>query len=169
MKVRITYVLLAVTFFAVSSLSAQKFGYLNSAQLLSELPDVKTADQQLQTYQEELIAKGEGMVKAFQEKFTKYQGEAQTGEFSPVQLQQKETELANEQQAIQQYQVEVENKLLKKREELYAPILDRVKQILTTIGKEEGYTMIFDTSSGGLLHMNPGDDLMATVKAKLGL
>ena len=47
-------------------LNAQKYGYVNSSQLLVNLPEVKTADSQLEAYQKQLITKGEEMVKSFE-------------------------------------------------------------------------------------------------------
>ncbi len=149
--------------------SAQKFGYINSAVLLGELPEVKAADSELETYQKQLMSSGESMVKAFETKYNQYAKEAAEGLLSKVQMQEKEGELGLEQQKIQQYEVEVQQKILQKREELYQPILDKVKAAIENVGKDNGYTMIFDSSGGMLLHANDGDDVMALVKAKLGL
>lgn len=154
---------------AVASMSAQKYGYINSTMLLTELPDVKAADAELQTYQKQLISKGEQMVKSFETKYTQYSTEAQSGEFSPLQVQQKEAELAEEQKKIQEYEITVQNQIGAKREELYKPILEKVRVAVDELGKAQGYTMIFDTSGGALLYAEESSDLMAAVKAKLGL
>ncbi|NNE25514.1 MAG: OmpH family outer membrane protein [Saprospiraceae bacterium] len=161
--------ILALLVFASFSVNAQKFGYINSALLLSEMPEVKSADSQLETYQSQLVSKGEDMVKAFETKYQKYAQEANNGVLSQVQMQQKEAELGQEQQKIQQYEVEVQQKILAKREELYQPILDKVKVAIESVGKDNGYTMIFDTSTGTLLHANDSDDVMSLVKTKLGI
>jgi outer membrane protein len=137
--------------------------------LLSELPEVKAADSDLEAYQKQLVASGETMVKSFETKYQKYAKEAGEGVLSQVQMQQKEAELGQEQQKIQQYEVEVQQKILQKREELYQPILDKVKVALEAIGNEQGYTMIFDASGGVLLHAKESEDVMPLVKAKLGL
>ena len=162
-------IVLAIFLFVGFSVNAQKFGYLNSALLLSELPEVKAADLELETYQKQLIAAGESMVKTFETKYQAYVKEANEGVLSQVQMQQREGTLGQEQQKIQQYEVEVQQKILKKREELYQPILDKVKTALDAVGKDEGYTMIFDASNGVILHANESDDIMSLVKTKLGL
>lgn len=165
---KLTTIILAFICTAVA-VQAQKFGYLNSALLLSELPEVKAADSDLEAYQKQLMAQGETMVKAFETKYQKYVKEANEGVLSQVQMQQKEGELGQEQQKIQQFEVEVQQKILKKREALYQPILDKVKDALEEIGKENGYTMIFDASNGVILHANDSEDVMPLVKAKLNL
>lgn len=151
------------------SVNAQKFGYVNSAQLLAELPAVKAADSQLETYQQQLMSSGEAMVKKLETKVQAYSKEAQEGLLSQVQMQKKEEELGAEQAKIQQYEVEVQNKILAKREELYKPILDKVKVALEAVGKEQGYTMIFDSSAGTILHANDSENVMDIVKTKMGL
>lgn len=151
------------------SVNAQKFGYINSNILLSELPEVKAADSELETYQKQLMSSGESMVKAFESKYQEYAKQAAEGLLSKVQMQEKEGELGLEQQKIQQYEVEVQQKIIKKREELYQPILDRVKKAIEQVGSENGYTMIFDSSGGTILHANDSDDVMSKVKSKLGM
>ena len=57
----------------------------------------------------------------------------------------------------------------KKREELYQPILDKVNNTIKKYGEDNGYTMIFDTSVGGILHGTESDNLLAALKTKLGI
>ena len=155
--------------FSVTLCVSQKYAYLNSTQLLLEMPEVKAADANLETFQKSLIAKGEEMVKTFEEKYNSYVQEAQSGVLSGIQVQQKESELTLEQQAIQKYEQEVQQLIGAKREELYKPILDKVKVIVEQVGKDNGYAMIFDSSVGGLLYAVEADNILATVKSKLGI
>lgn len=150
-------------------LSAQKYGYVNSSQLLVSLPDVKTADSQLEAYQKQMVSKGEQMVKTFEEAYNAYLTKVNSGELSQIQMQQQEGQLAQEQQAIQAYEVEVQNKIAAKKQELYQPILQKVQDMVDEMGKAEGYTMIFDASVGGILFADTADDLMPMLKQKLGI
>ena len=59
--------------------SAQKFGHIDSQQLLLDLPEIKTADSQLTTYQQSLMTKGEQMVKALEVNYNAYVAEANEG------------------------------------------------------------------------------------------
>jgi len=153
----------------VLNVQAQKFGYVNSQQVLLESPEIKAADAELQTFQQGLISQGETMVKSFEAKYNAYVNEANQGTLSKVQMQQKEGELGLEEQNIKKYELEVQQKILAKRDELYRPVLERIKNVLDKIGTENGYTMIFDSSAGGLLHALPGDDLMPLLRQKLGM
>jgi len=160
---------LCLSFLLCFGIQAQKFGYVNSSQLLVGMPEVKQADTQLETYQKQLISKGETMVKAFEANYQAYAAEANTGNLSKVQMQTKEGALTTEQQNIAKYEQEVQTKLMQKREELYKPILAKVQTAIDAIGAEEKYTMIFDTSTGALLHANATKDLLDKIKGKLGI
>jgi len=168
---KVIYSLSLVLMFLVSanSLNAQKFGYVNSIQLLSELPDITKADEAILAYQQSLVTKGEEMVKVFEANYQAYMTEAQNGTLTAIQQQKKEGDLTLEQQEIQKYEYEVQTLITQKREEMYAPILEKVRTTIEQIGKEGGYTMIFDSSVGGLLTADDADDIGAIVKTKLGI
>ena len=165
-KTILTFVMAA--FVMVSTSFAQKFGHINSQQLLVESPLVKAADAKLQTFQNDLIGVGKQMVTTFETNYKKYVSEVEAGGLSKVQMSQRESELGKSQEAIQKYEVEIQQKIAKKREELYKPILDKAKLAIDEIGKEGNYTMIFDTGGNGLLFAVEGEDVLAKVKTKLG-
>lgn len=164
-KVIITAV---IALFIISTSWAQKFGHINSQQLLVESPLVKDADKKITDFQNTLIAKGESMVKKFETEYETYVKDREAGILSQIQMQQRESGLQATQQSIQKYEQEVQQKLAIKREELYKPILDKVKVAIDNLGKSGEYTMIFDTSTNGLLFAMEGEDLLAKVKANLG-
>ena len=56
--------------------------------------------------------------------------------------------------------------MVAKRDELYQPILDKIKNGHRANRKEGGYTMIFDTGAGALLHADP-ENMLETIKARL--
>ena len=155
-------------FVVLSSISAQKFGHINSQQLLVESPLVKEADAALKVFQDDLISKGQAMVANFEAEYTNYVAEVQAGSLNKVQMSQREAELAKAQEAIQKYEVEVQQKIALKREELYKPILDQAKVAIDEIGKAGNFTMIFDTGTNGLLFAETSEDILPQVKAKLG-
>ncbi|MFT4566007.1 MAG: Skp family chaperone for outer membrane protein, partial [Saprospiraceae bacterium] len=78
-----------------------------------------------------------------------------------------EERLTAEQQKLQQYEQEVQQLLGQKKQTLYQPILDKVQKVVDQVGKDMGYTMIFDTSGGGLVFVEDGSNLLETIKAKL--
>ncbi|MBK9733594.1 MAG: OmpH family outer membrane protein [Saprospiraceae bacterium] len=150
-------------------LQAQKFGFINTQELLASMPDLKIADVQVQALQNELLIKGEDMVTKFEADYKAYMTEVNGGTLSKVQMQQKEEVLVAKQDEIKKYEAEIQQKVGAKREELYKPILDKVKSEIEKLGKEGSYTMIFDGSAGMILHAAETENLMSALKAKLGV
>ena len=166
---KLTLILLALVLFNFSEATAQKFGHLNSGNLLEMLPDVKAADEKLLTYQQQLAAKGEEMLKAFQVKYQKISEEANSGKLSQIQIEESRQNLAKEQQDIAAYEKEMMQKIQQRREELLGPILNKVDEAIKAVGKEKGYQFIFETSNGAMLFVEDSEDVMEMVKAKLGI
>jgi len=88
---RIFTLIIAVA--TVFNVQAQKFGYVNSQQVLLESPDIKAADAQLQTFQNGLIKDIEQRVKNLEAKYNAYMEQANAGSLSKVQMQQQEGEI----------------------------------------------------------------------------
>ncbi len=169
-KMKKNTIFILILFFALTgAINAQKYGYVNSSQLLLSMPEIKQADQTLLNYQNELIAKGEKMVERFESNYNDYLVKVNNGELSQVQMQQSEASLAQEQQAIQKFEVEVQQLIAKRKQELYSPILKKVQDLVDKIAQEEGYMMIFDASIGGILFAKEADDLMPLLKQRLGI
>ena len=168
-KMKKSYLSLVFVVLTISMGLSQKYAYLNSTQLLLDMPEVKAADSQLETYQKSLLAKGEEMLKTLEVNYNLYVEETQAGTLTGLQVQQKESALAQEQQNIQNYEQEVQQLIGQKREELYKPILDKLKNVVQQIGKEGGYTMIFDTSNGGMVFADETQNVISLVKSKLGI
>ncbi|WP_235298168.1 OmpH family outer membrane protein [Portibacter marinus] len=155
-----------VMFGATFVLHAQKFGHLNSAELMAEMAEITSADAELKTYQEQLAKVGEDMVTKFQKNYQDYQIKANSGDLSQIQAQEIEGQLTQEQQSIQVYQQEMQNKLMEKRQTLYDPIFEKVRSVIEQYGKENGFTMIFDSGLGAILYED-SEDLTEAIKAKL--
>jgi outer membrane protein len=167
--IKIGFLLCAFALMMTNQVIAQKYGHLNSGNLLEILPEVSAADAELAALQKQMVAKGEGMAKALDTKIQAYVKQVQEKTLSPVQQQGKETALEGERQEILKYEQELTQTIQKKREELLSPILDKVNKAITEVGKENGYSMIFDISIGSILFAEDTDDVMPLVKAKLGL
>lgn len=151
------------------AVSAQKFGYTNSVALLSQLPEVKQADSDLKAFQTQLTKKGQEMVAELQQKAEALQRKQDQGTISPKDYETQGAKLQAEQDSIGKYEQEVYAKMSEKREELFKPILDKVNKAMMDVAKENGYLLVFDTSTQVLLYADETLDVTALVKAKLGI
>lgn len=166
MNIKYLFAVIMMCFVLVGQ--AQKYGHVNSQKILLEFPELKTADSQLQAYQKQLEDDFASKGQAFEKEYNAFVAMNQSGEYSAVQIQKEQERLTAKQQTLQNLQQESQNKILIKREELYAPILKKVEDAVKAVGEEQGYTMIFDSSAGLLLHAEDSQDLYEPVKAKLG-
>jgi outer membrane protein len=164
-------IVVAFLCFSVANINAQeKYGYLNFGNVVALMPDTKAADAQLETYQKQLVAKGEEMAKAFQSDYEKLVQAVQAKTLSPKDQATQEQALQQQQQAILAYEQEVIQKVQVKRDELLKPIVEKVQKAIEEVGKTNGYKMIFDTSVfNALLYVKESDDVLPLVKAKLGI
>lgn len=146
---------------------AQKFGYLNSASILQEMPQVKQADATLEALQKQLQKKGQGMVEQLQKDYQVAQEKIGRGELSPKQQEEEGTKLEAKQAEIQKFEQEMQKQVQDKRNELMTPILDTINKAIQDVAKENGFTFVFD--EGVLLFKDPAGDVTALVRSKLGM
>ncbi len=161
-------ILITVILMSATMGMAQKYGHLNFGNLLSAMPETKAADATLEAYQNQLVAKGEQMANDFQKKVADYVNNAET--MAPVKARETEEALEKERQSILAFEQEVVQKVNAKRAELLKPIIAKAEKAIADVAKEQGYTMIFDSSIfNALLYAGEAEDVMPFVAAKLGL
>jgi len=168
MKNRLILLSLTILLTSFHTLQAQKFGHVNSAQLIEAHPKVASANAELEDFRKSVMEPFQAKGNAFQSKYNFFIEEVNAGTLSKVSAQTRQEELQKEQQALQTEQQQIEFSIMQKREALLQPILTEIDSIIQIVGKEGKYTMIFDTSvSGALLFADDSEDLTEPVKAKL--
>ena len=160
---------LCLTLLTAFSASAQKFGYCNSTDLLTEIPEVKQAESELQGFQTQLTKRGQEMVKSLQDKAEELKRKQDQGLISPKDVEVQTAKLEEEQEKIAQYEQEVYQKLSAKRQELFQPILDKVNDAMKVVAIENGFAFVFDANTNVLLYADPSLDVTKQVKNKLGI
>jgi outer membrane protein len=159
----VAFLLLAAT----ASATAQKFGYVNSAEILSELPAMKAAESNLEGLQKQLQKKGQAMVQEFQTDYQALQAEAQAGTMSPKQQQEAAAKLQVREEEIGKFEQTMMSDLQAKRAELLEPIYEEINNAIKAVAEENDYMFIFDQQV--LLYGQESQDVSDLVKAKLGL
>jgi outer membrane protein len=147
--------------------AAPKFGYISSQELLSIMPDVVKADTQLKVYAKTYTDQLENMGREFEKKAEDYQKNAAT--MTEAVREVKEKELTDLRTRFQSTEASANDKVAKKKEELYKPILEKADKAIKDVAKEKGYDYVFDASGGALLYAKDSDNIMPLVKAKLGI
>lgn len=158
----------AVVCFSASSVSAQKYGHMNFEQILSEMPDTKTARSSLEEYNATLEADFKKMEDKLQQKIEAANKRYAAGEMSEIERQEKLQEIQKQDAALQEKIQTFQQQFAKRQNELTQPLYDKLGSAIDQVVTEGGYDYIFDITS--LLYFADGaDDITDKVKAKLGM
>ena len=167
---RLTLLTLAIGLMASTLANAQsKLGYINSLELLASMPESKSADASLKTYQDQLTAEGQQKLDKLEKDLAALYSKIEKGEITPKDQAAEEAKLKQQETELIQFEQQASEKLLNRREELYSPIFDKANTAIKNVAEENGFTMIFDSSAGILLHAEESDNILALVKQKLSI
>jgi outer membrane protein len=157
-------VLISGMSFAQSSL---KIGYIDSNEILTMMPETDSLQQELKKYADNLQQQLGTMMQEYQTKVQDYQ--ANMASMSDLIRQTKEKEIQDLQTRIQQFQASADQDLQTKQNELFNPIIKKVKDAITEVGAENHYNYILDIAQGVVLYYENGDNILPLVKKKLGI
>ena len=169
MKKLLFTITLCIGLMSFNSVSAQKFGYINTAELLQNMTEVKEANANIETFRGQLVKKGQEMLQALQTKYQELERKQAAGEISPKQLEVEAQTLKAEESKILEFEQSSQQRILEKSESLLGPIRQKIQKAIDDVAAENGYTYIFDFSTGFVLYADASTDVSTLVKAKLGL
>lgn len=149
---------------APMTMMAQKFGKVNTQQIMQSLPDVAKANGEMEALQKQKENDLKSMQDEFQRKVDEYQKGSST--MNATAKQQKETELQTLQQKIQQAYQDGQQELQKKSSELMQPIVAKVRTAIEAVGKAGNYTFIFEDGAAVYTGTNVVD-VTKEVQAKI--
>ncbi|MCB0402812.1 MAG: OmpH family outer membrane protein [Flavobacteriales bacterium] len=163
-KLLLIAVVLTTTAFAQK---AQKSGYINSNDLMSAMPERNTVQKELEDYANQLKITMDAMRKEYETKIADFQSKQDV--MTDVIKQAKIKEITDLEKRIGEFQQTAEADLQKKEQDLLQPIIDKAKNAINDVAKENGYTEITDTSLGVVLYFDEKFDILPLVKKKLGI
>ena len=169
MKKGFIVVLVALLAFGGSAMAQKniKLGHINSNDLMQIMPGRDTAMALLQKEVEDLQTEMEEMKKESETQVNNYL--AKKDQLSELIRKSKESDIQKMAERIETFQANAQKLLEERQEALLKPIVDRAKAAIEEVGKENGYTYIFDAGVGTVLYSQDSDDIMPLVKKKLGL
>lgn len=147
-----------------------KIGHVDSSVIMEIMPERTKIEQDFQTFQTELESQVQTMLMEYQNKVQDYQANQAT--MSNLIRQSKEKEIIDLETRINDFRSNADAALQSKYLELVSPLIEKVQTAIDQVGKEKGFTYIFDKSSQSGTLVFIGDnaiDITAEVKAKLGL
>ena len=158
--------LLAIMIAFPMSLFAQKFGVINTTELMQALPEVKTVTEQMEAASKKYEDEFSKLQEAFNKKFQEFQAlEAST----PATIKERRTqELQEIDNKIQRFRETAQQDLQRQNQQLMAPVQEKVVKAIQGVGAEGGYTFIFEN----VMPIYTGTDVTDVtplVKAALGI
>lgn len=160
--------LVAVMAAGMFTASAQtKIGYINTDELISLMPEAVKADAEIKEFQTSLQQQGQTLQTEADQKRDQYFKDSSTLSQSMKEIRR--DELVKLYTRLQDYAQEVQDKSGQFAQTKIIPIRQKAMDAIKAIAKEKGYAYVLDQSQGHILVMPPGDDLLASVKTKLGI
>jgi outer membrane protein len=152
------------------SLLAQdvKIGYIDSIKIFADYRETQEAERLYRQEVEQWTAQKQRM----EQEIVKLRDElqAQSLMLSDEKKAEKKLELDRKMSEYQQFMDETfgdEGLAAKRNKELTQPIVEKINKILEDLGKEQGYTIIFDVANANIVYADKTLDLTDVVLAKL--
>lgn len=161
--------LIAILFLmAPLAIFAQKFGHLNSADIIQAMPEYKTAQTEIQNLEKQYGNELQMMESELSKKSEAYEKEKAT---LPANIQQRrEAELQELYARMQQYYQQSQQELQQASQEKMAALTEKITKAIKEVGVAGGYVYIFDLASGiPYISETLSTDVTAAVKSKLGI
>ncbi len=165
----LTFLFLQISFVTIAQEQAPiRVGYINSTELLNATPSKKTAEQKLQQLNENYKQELKMMENEYNKKYSDYiTYQNNLSENIKLRRMQELTELENKMQEFMQLaQTDIEQQ----EKNLIEPIKKQISDIVSAVGKEYGFTVIFDIATPGVAFVTPDAiDANYLVKERLGI
>ena len=154
--------------FAPMATFAQKFGHVNSQEIIQAMPEFAKARTDIEARTKQYEADLKSMQEELQKKSEAYEKEQAT---LPANIKQRrEQELQEMYQKIQQSYQDNQQALAKEQSEKMQAITSKVIEAIKQVGIAGNYVYIMDLSSGiPYISTTLSTDVTAEVKSKLGL
>ncbi|MBR1415148.1 MAG: OmpH family outer membrane protein [Prevotella sp.] len=155
-------------FCGVFTAQAQKFGHVNTQEIIQAMPEFATARGEIEKLTEQYEADLKQMQEELQKKAEAFEKEEAT---LPENIKQRRNqELQDLYQRIQQTYQDNQQALQQAQQEKMQAITTKVLDAIKAIGQEGGYVYIMEMGAGiPYISTTLSTDVTAQVKAKLGL
>lgn len=156
--------ILMLMLFAPVATFAQKFGHVDTQNIISTMPEITRINGELQAIAQQYENDLKAMQDELQRKAEEYDKAKAT--MNATTQQETETQLQEMYQKIQQTYQQNQQEMQKQQQEKMAPIQQKIQTAIQNVGKAGNYTYIFEV--GAAIYIgNDSKDVTADVKAEL--
>ena len=148
---------------------AQKFGYVNSAEIMQVMPEFEKAQKELKDLEKMYTDEFNSMRTELEKKGTEFEKLQQDSVPENI-LKRRYEELMQLDERLRQYGQEVSANLQQAEQEKLITIQKTLRDALEVVGSEGGFVCIFDIASGiPYISKSLCEDVTMKVRAKLGI
>jgi outer membrane protein len=161
-----TFFVVFIGFYGIQAQNT-KLAYLNADKVLQDMPEYAKADLELKKTTKEYTDYVEQLKADYTQKLSFLQQNKDS--IAIFIYEQKVKELNAISQQISDFQQKAQADLLKKREDLLAPIKKTLFDAIEAVRKDKSYTDVINASTGLILASDGKNDIEADVRKKLGI
>ncbi len=167
MKLVRNLLLVSILFLGFTKAQAQKIAHINTQELVAAMPETKQMEEELKKVAQAYDNDYKAQQTSLQAKLQKYDKEAATQ--TDTENAKRAAEVQELQKKLQLYAQTAQQELQKKQFDLYKPIEEKAQKAIQDVAAEKGFQYVLDSSPGKGLLVYTGEDVMAEVKAKMGI
>lgn len=142
----ITLMLFSVTAFAQTA--SLKIGYADIDYVLEQMPEYKEIQNEFNTFQGQLQKQYKAKIDEYQAKLAEYQQNA-AGMIDAMRAD-KEKELVQLEERIQEFQQNIQTELQRKQSELFQPLYVKIGNSIEKVAEENSFDYIFSAKVGAI-------------------
>ncbi len=161
-------ILLAASFFVFNAETfAQKYGHINSNEVVQSMPEFKQMTASVEKKKKDAQAKVQVMYDSYQ---TKLKEVNQYGaSMMEAVLEERKKELDSLQKSITSFEQSASGEIQSYQDKLLKPLNDKYLKIVAAVAKENGYDYIFDIAAGSVAYYPESTgNITDLVKKKMG-
>lgn len=154
---------------SATTASAQKFGRINTNDLLQAMPEMKTVEANLQKIANDHGDVFDAMRVEYNNKMEDFNKNSST--WTDAVRNAKQQELAALVDRLESYQQTANDDINENQRKLMTPVIEKARMAIESVAKANGYAAIFDITVGALAYYDETTitDILPLVKRHLGI
>ena len=161
----------AVLACAVPAMAQQDIAYIDSDQVLQQMPEYTSVQQELEQLEEEWRSEIDAQEEEVQRQVEEFQ--ARELLYTPDERERQQERIREARREVERLRTTYfgpEGQLFQRQQELMRPLQERVLETVESIAESAGYDYVFDTAGDYLfMYANPQHDLTEDVVLELGI
>jgi outer membrane protein len=152
--------LLSFALAAAASAADFKIGFIDSEKIFAAYKGTNQAQSEFNSDIEKWTQELDSKQRDLQQARDEYQNQSLI--LSEAKKREREEELQQKQSDLDAFKLDIwgpSGKVAQRNDQLTRPIIEKIKQVLTDLGENEGYSIIFDATDGNVVYADHALDL----------